>query len=465
MANRWAVATGNWSDTATWNGGTLPAADDDVFSGGFTVTIDQDVTVLSLRNAAASGITVGGGFTLTGNHAVTCTGIGLEANAVNLLTYDGNGTANIDALLVFTTVTTTNVSVVRHEGTGALNVTSPADIVGGNGGTRQAIVFSGTGTLNVTANIRGGTNATARAIHMTGGGQLTLLGNINEASTGGNVAVVVETGADGFVDIVGNITCGPTSGTANNIKSLTCAAARTTITITGNILAGPNAFSNAVEILSAATGSTVSVTGNVTAGQGTGGTIGVSFAANCDFSLTGNATGGSVAATNNSAISLSGSCNSDMIGVFSAGPGAPAVAHSGSAATIQNYIRGTAINNGSIMALYLYKITWGTQGDENLNSGLNTWTFFNQLNSPRIMYRPDQFDEFPAATDVALGVSYGPNDEIVGTLVSTPTPEAVAGAVWGYARTGATTSGSMGERLKDAATVATTGAQIAGFGE
>ena len=65
MALRYAVATGNWSNTATWDGGTLPTAADDVFSNNFTVTIDGTFTVLSIRNtlnAALPTIIAGGQF-------------------------------------------------------------------------------------------------------------------------------------------------------------------------------------------------------------------------------------------------------------------------------------------------------------------------------------------------------------------------------------------------------------------
>ena len=54
MANRYAVASGNWSNTATWNGGTLPTSADVVRPNNFTVTIDQDITVQELRNDASS---------------------------------------------------------------------------------------------------------------------------------------------------------------------------------------------------------------------------------------------------------------------------------------------------------------------------------------------------------------------------------------------------------------------------
>lgn len=51
---RVAVASGNWSNTATWNGGVLPAAGDTVASNGFTVTIDQNVNISLISNGVLS---------------------------------------------------------------------------------------------------------------------------------------------------------------------------------------------------------------------------------------------------------------------------------------------------------------------------------------------------------------------------------------------------------------------------
>jgi hypothetical protein len=50
MALRAAIANGNWSNPAIWNNGVLPGANDIVASNGFTVTIDQNVTVGRLTN-------------------------------------------------------------------------------------------------------------------------------------------------------------------------------------------------------------------------------------------------------------------------------------------------------------------------------------------------------------------------------------------------------------------------------
>ena len=447
MPDRFAVANGNWSNTATWNGGTLPTSADDVYSNTFTVTIDQDITVLSLRNAAASGITAGGGFTLTGNHTVTCTGIGLQANAVNLLTYNGTGTATINSSLVFTTATTASVAVVTHSGTGTLNVTSSSEIVGGNGNTRLPLNFTSAGTLNITDSVR---SATSPAVTMSGGGTLTIVGNVT--AVGAVIAVSVLTAPDGFVTVVGNVT----AGTTGNAINLGTATARTTVNVTGNVTGGTSTGGTGISPGTGTTGSTITVVGNVQSGTG-GNAHGIGALAGVNVTVTGDLTAGP--STGQPVAALAATY--DFTGTFTASSAQNAFTNQ--TATAINYIRGTAINSGTVMALNLARMTWGTEGDQNLNSGLNTWTFFSANNSPRIMYRPDQFDEFPAATDVALGVTYGPNDEIVGTLVSTPTPEAVAEAVWGYARTDATVTGSIGQRLKDAATVATTGAQIAGF--
>ena len=56
MGLKVAVASGNWSNPSTWNGGLLPTTEDVVASNGFTVTIDQNVNVDSITNAATAPV-------------------------------------------------------------------------------------------------------------------------------------------------------------------------------------------------------------------------------------------------------------------------------------------------------------------------------------------------------------------------------------------------------------------------
>lgn len=73
MANRYAVATGNWSNTAIWDGGTLPVAGDVVRSNNFTITVDQNINVLSIRNDALAPAVAGGGFqVIATGRTLTC---------------------------------------------------------------------------------------------------------------------------------------------------------------------------------------------------------------------------------------------------------------------------------------------------------------------------------------------------------------------------------------------------------
>jgi hypothetical protein len=58
MALRVAIANGNWSNPAIWNDGVLPSTGDVVASNNFTVTIDQNINVGSLTNAATAPISL-----------------------------------------------------------------------------------------------------------------------------------------------------------------------------------------------------------------------------------------------------------------------------------------------------------------------------------------------------------------------------------------------------------------------
>ena len=63
----------------------------------------------------------------------------------------------------------------------------------------------------------------------------------------------------------------------------------------------------------------------------------------------------------------------------------------------------------------------------------------------------------PDPADVRDGVEYGPSDSLEGTGHAVLTPA----EVWGVLVSALTVPDSIGERVKDAATVATVGAQLA----
>ncbi len=163
MANRYAVATGNWSNPATWDGGTLPGPGDDVRSNGFTVTINQSITVLSIQTTAASPAVAGGGFTLNtttfNNLTLTCN---IQCGTTTCLTVSGTGVVNIIG-----------------------------NSTGGIGNGSNGIGVANTPTINITGNLTGGTgqgNSGCSGLFITGsvGGTVNLTGNCTGGSGGSN---------------------------------------------------------------------------------------------------------------------------------------------------------------------------------------------------------------------------------------------------------------------------------------
>lgn len=75
MAVIYAIQNGNWSDGTTWNTGSVPTADDDVYTNGYVVNISQNDTITAqcIHNTSADGITEGGNLKDNGTYSASNT--------------------------------------------------------------------------------------------------------------------------------------------------------------------------------------------------------------------------------------------------------------------------------------------------------------------------------------------------------------------------------------------------------
>lgn len=256
MAERWAVATGSWSNTATWNGGTLPGSDDDVYSNNFTVTVDQNVTVQSLNNGPGTTPVAGGTFTVTSANITINATINGYGNTIGCVYYNTGGsnlTINGDINAgsqtngtgvrcnVGATVTINATNINGGSGTTAYAVSAPttnanivingATITGGSSSVACRSSASTTWTLNNCVLIAGSGAAameTAHAAIQVSGSGTTARGNAWPASGTKQVAINISTAfTTGFFKI-DTVECGangnwPISGNVlfNNLSTAT----------------------------------------------------------------------------------------------------------------------------------------------------------------------------------------------------------------------------------------------------
>ncbi len=218
MASRYAVATGNWSNPAIWDGGTLPQPGDDVRSNGFTVTIDQSIDVTSIQNTALAPAVVGGSF------VVTQTGLTITANVTSVascLTYNAAITltiiGNMLPLSSGTSVSSNNTSSILYVVGNLFGNTSG---FGGNG-------VATAGTVFVTGDLVGSANNNDALVLTNVAANATITGNV----TGGAVGRALGPAAGCTVIVNGNIIGGGANAVSQSPASFT-------MTVNGNIIGG-----------------------------------------------------------------------------------------------------------------------------------------------------------------------------------------------------------------------------------
>jgi len=413
MAIRYAVANGNWSNTATWNGGTLPAVDDDVFANNFTVTIDGTFTVLTIRNTANTtpAITAGGFFTFANGGNLTCT----ASNGIEV----GSLTTTLEMNLPLGNSANFNGNVIS--------------ITGVNG--YKAIELKNTGTLNLNGNY-----------------------NVTGVGTTGNVRDIIVVSANGTLNIVGDLTSTNTAS-ASTVSTLRISST-STINITGSIIGSVpnNAVNNTINVLVGTP--TINITGDITGGLSSGVSTALYLAAATNLNVIGNVSGyGSAAAI----IDATTPSIIDIIGIVYSDDQTSAIR--GLINTLIK-LRGSVVNTASYLAIYAGRIA--------IDATPFSWQFKNTLNTnTTILYSVDSSFGIPSEENVRENVIFGIGDLLTGTL-AVPTPDNVRKGVPTDDTIGtadltaedfldaiATSTNDIAIRLRNVATVETTGDQIA----
>lgn len=553
MATRFAVASGNWSNTAIWDGGILPASTDDVYTNNYTVTLDQDITIASLRNTASdvylpgmpiplmTGNTQPSGNVFAGQNTSTayqafdyssstlwqstnltnCT-IGYQFTSGKIIkryylfrsnenqrpitwTFEGSNdgttysvletvtsnTANtpyLSGILANTTsytfyrinitaVSSGTVANVRSlemtESTGTVygtitggSLTIPSSL----SGTRN-VVFTGDGlrALSATAlvlvsNLSGSTVN----FNVQSGGYII---NVNWLQSAGNFLKGFELNGTGAVNFNSNL-YGQTNGNHCDSGGAIHVNGTPTITINGNIYGGVGSASLITTFIffKAATSNSAVLNhnGDNIAGSSNSPFYNIYIASNAIINITGNLTGNvgsclTSSSTSSSTISLTGTATVTNLN------SQPAITLTSLSSLLT--INGSITNKGNVNAILAAKIRF-------VSTATPYWIYQTNAGTDMTLAYGSATGAYPAEADVRFGVTYAASPTRYGTL-RVPLPQYVsqgvltdnttgtaylsATDVWNVLTSNITTSGSIGERLKNASTVQTNGDQLAAY--
>ena len=274
-----------------------------------------------------------------------------------------------------------------------------------------AIRNSSTGTLNLNGNYNIDGNSARNIISVTSIGVVNIVGDISSTASGSTTVIsTISMSTAGTINITGNTT-------ANTTSSIYLGGA-VTYTQIGNV----NASTVQPSIYNASAAATISVTGIITAGTG-------APAIYSSFALTGSYSSGTYVK-----------------------------------------VSGNVINSTNNMAIIAPRVT--------IDTNTSSWLFQISTGGNRTLYAAGVALGNPATNNVRLGTVYGASSELTGTLI-VPSPSNVLQGVgtdatvgtllmtpaqfWNYLISSGFTANSIGDRLQNASTVATTGGQIASY--
>jgi hypothetical protein len=383
MANVYAVKSGNWSDTTVWNTGALPTADDDVFSNNFTVTVDQNIDVLSLRNSAAAPIVAGGTFNFnTADIIANVNSIGVGANIISITATSGLVTIN-------STVGITGFTnpLINHSGACNFTLTLPQLNIN-SASTGTLLIKSSTGVLTINGNLTwtsAANSISAQRLLTNSSGGVIINGNVDGGASGaGGSQITILDSSGGSLIINGYIY----GRGGNNLLCTVVSKSAGTLEVNGPIVAWL-AGSPAVSFV----GNVATINGDVSGS----GTSGISLTGASTVNITGNLYGGSTYAINATAAAII-----NIVGdVYDFGVGA-------------SNVGATVIVSGS-----LYNTT-GRQAVFAPRLFLTAPSMQARFNTPGsqdiIFYSEDTVANYPSASNVRQGTVYGVASGSTGTL-------------------------------------------------
>jgi hypothetical protein len=372
----------------------------------------------------------------SGNWSAGATWVGSVAPGVNDDAVIGAGhtvTLDVDATVLTLSGaanTTSNLAITTSRNftcTGANGITAKSI----NAGLGLVRIATAGITVNINSVLRGSVNSGTNAVSINSNCIVNIVGNVlNQAgSSGGNTTLSIAGGATVYItgDLISNV------GNSGATTALTVDGGAT-VNITGNVDAASTSTVNPSAIRNVTSACTINITGNVTAGVATA----LTSTQNSTITVVGTIT----ANTNNMAISMT----------------------SGNITISTPCLNAT---NG-VMAVFAPNVK--------IYNAIASWRFATDIPATnKFLYSAGVALGNPVIGDVRDGTVYGASNELTGSLIMA-VPSDVRKSVPTDATVGtadltaqdifteiASSSDPIAVRLRNIATVQTTGAQLASY--